>query len=171
MRGFIKYNGALRECEVKSGAAYIRDNKFKRLIVLSIAGIGTRRFGDAEIPALYKTEADFKDGVTMEAFENVSTYRVLKEILGDYTISSDKVWHVTRFKLDNGKMMLKTFRLPASIKFLPEGPKFIDEPDFGDYTYPTLKSLFDANPKVVKFEDEDEKPGKITFTEEDACCA
>ena len=39
MRAYVYYNGALRECEVTYGSAYMRNGKFKRLLGLSIAGL------------------------------------------------------------------------------------------------------------------------------------
>ena len=165
---FLKYRGAIRECEIIGGAATLRHRTFKRVLAVKVAGAGIRRFGDAEIPDFYLTEQDARTGKTTPVFKGVSFHAVLKEALkGDYTYSTDCPWCVTRYKWHNGNICAKSFRLPRAVRFTKSGAGFFEPLDFGDYNYATMTQCAEDN-RVVRFEEKPHaKRTTITFTSED----
>lgn len=166
-RCFVQYNDALRECVIIGGAAALRHGEFKRVLAVKIAGMGLRRFGNAEIPDAFLTPEDAKTGTTTPTFEKANVHKVLKETLGGaYTYSTDKPWCVTRYKWNNGKVSAKSFRLPRAVMFTKHGASFFHKPDFEGYDYPTMTQCTSEN-RVIRFKKTAEKPKTITFSEDD----
>lgn len=162
-KGFVMYDGKLRECEIVSGAVLIgTDNcSIEHFFDLKIAGVkeittcGPKRF-----PHLYDSEEAFRNRDMIKSFKTMPTVVLLEKIFGKCTWSSDHPWAVTRFKQDG---TAKRFELDRKVVFDKDGVRLTDMPEFGDYKYPTLESCGVSDRdgvEVVRF-----KPDVIDFRE------
>lgn len=164
MRGFVMYDGKLRECEIVGGAVMIGDGHgtISHMLDLSVAGVdGVLTCGSDRFPRIYATEDDYKNGKQSSPFRATPSVVVLEKIFGKCTWSSDKPWSVTRFRKDGAH---KRFDLDGKIIFDKEGTRLSEMPDFGDYTARTMSECVGRSRKdaveVVRM-----KPGQIDFRE------
>ena len=125
-------------CVVSNGTATLRRGRgiVHSVTLASLNGNRQKTFTDGEMPELRLCDGSGRSIVPLvkKPVEEV-IFRLMR---GRLTMSTDKPWSVTRFRMSDGKVEAMGFDLPQTVVFTKEGLSFEVEPDFGDYAFSTV---------------------------------